>query len=229
MHLSNIIFLFLLSIFSFTSYLRNLSYLDEVTLWLDVIDKSQNKWRPHFRTGLYLYLEQGNINEAIVELNKASSLKPNSPDIHNNIGLLYQRKGWKREAAEEYNHAIRLNPALSEAYLNLGTIYMEDGRLLLALNEIERALLFDPYSASAYINKGFILSDMGNYKMAENVYKIALSLNPYDPTAYYGLGLSYEGMGLKAEALKHWQEFIRLAPPQSVWVIEAKKHMELLK
>lgn len=49
-------------------------------------------------------------------------LKPNSPEIHNNIGIIYFKKGNFNRAVEEFRLSLKINPNYDEAKRNLHKI-----------------------------------------------------------------------------------------------------------
>jgi Flp pilus assembly protein TadD len=54
--------------------------------------------------------------------------------------------------------------------------------------------------------------DNGNSSQAVGIFKKVLSLKPGHADAHLGLGESYNDMGKKGEARKHYQKYLELKP-----------------
>ena len=223
-----VVFLSLFLALSILTFRRNLYYKDELTLWTNVLGHSPHKWRPHFKVGFGLYREKGLYDKAIAEFKTALKLKPDSPDILNNMGVIYQRKGLIDKAIDVYSQAIDMGSKWSSPYVNLGTVYLGKGDPLTALKWFKMAIKIDPYDAVALANAGFAYSDMEDYTNAIEMHKTALLIKPSYRTAHYGLGIAYEGIKDYRMAIYHWQEYIRMAPKEDGWRRDAERHIRRL-
>ncbi|MDD3446051.1 MAG: tetratricopeptide repeat protein, partial [Zavarzinia sp.] len=73
----------------------------------------------------WVYFRQGRFDEAVVELEKAVSLRPGDPTLNDHLGDAYWAVGRKREAEFQWRTALALKPdaeqqALIEAKLEKG-------------------------------------------------------------------------------------------------------------
>jgi len=95
---------------------------------------------------------QGEIPWIIAEpqvrraLQKASSLKPDLPEIYLVEGLLHARSRDPQTAISFFERAIELNPSYAEAYLHLSEAAMDLGRSAQAWDALETARKLDPIS-----------------------------------------------------------------------------------
>ena len=64
-------------------------------------------------------LDLGRFSESKPYYDKVLELIPNSPNIHNDIGLYYEKTGDKKRAVEEYQTALQLDPDHALAGQNL--------------------------------------------------------------------------------------------------------------
>ncbi len=92
----------------------------------------------------------------VAAYNKVLALKPDFPEVLNNVGLiLYSIRDFKR-AAEQFAEAVRLAPAFREARLNLGNALRADK----AFQEAEKTYLDllrdEPGFAAACVNLGLM-------------------------------------------------------------------------
>lgn len=138
-----IIFFLLVAIpISITTCRRNAIWKDDAQLWKDAMSKSLNKARPHLNLGNAYSVTQPNA--AIKEFMAVLRLKPDNPDAHHNLGLVYFHQGRIDAAIEEYITAIRIRPEDQDAHYNLGIAYAANGLKQEARREFETALKLNP-------------------------------------------------------------------------------------
>jgi Flp pilus assembly protein TadD len=71
-------------------------------------------------------------------------LKPESAQVHNNLGYALYEKHDLEGAIAEYHKALALDPKLVAAYYNLGISLFEKGEAAAALEELRAAYLLAP-------------------------------------------------------------------------------------
>ena len=64
-------------------------------------------------------LQEGRVDDAIVEFEYVLRAKPDNPDAHNNFGNAWLEKGRVAEALSHYRRALELRPNFSVAQQNL--------------------------------------------------------------------------------------------------------------
>ena len=79
------------------------------------------------------YLNKGQVDGAIADLNKAIELNPRDAEAHNNRGNAYMRKSQYQQATANYERAIALKPAYDKAHNNMGEAYENQNMLDRAL------------------------------------------------------------------------------------------------
>ena len=79
--------------------------------------------------GVAFSLDKNTQNKAIEAYRKCISLKPDFPDVYNNLGVALQNQGSQDEALKIYKQAISLKPNYADAYNNIGAIYKDQGKL----------------------------------------------------------------------------------------------------
>jgi protein O-mannosyl-transferase len=123
-----------------------------------------------------------------------------------------------REWKDDYSLFLsgeRNNPASAEAHYNLGTALLQDrGDIEAARLEWETALSIDPGNSDALIQMGTYTAVKGDLEKAEQFYNTALLAPPgkTDPDktmAHFNLGKIYEKQQKLAEALKHYELFLK--------------------
>jgi len=135
-----------------------------------------------------------------------------SHNIHNNLGIAYDKLGRYGEALLHLTEALRLNPGYIEARNNLAVTYYRTGRYDEALRELQEALRLNPDYAEAHGNLGNICAGEGRYEEAIKELKEAVRLNPGYAAAHNNLGNIYALQNRSAEALDEFREALRLNP-----------------
>jgi len=150
-------------------------------------------------------VNQGKMEEASGEFQKAVELDANDPVARLNLAYTYDRQGRTEEAIAEYRRAIELDPSNLLAYNNLGVLYDKMGKYDEAIGEFQRALEIDPSDANALKNldnakknKAVIQEREG--ELAE--LRREVEAKPDDPLALYKLGRLYAFYDRKVEAIE---------------------------
>jgi tetratricopeptide (TPR) repeat protein len=95
------------------------------------------------------------VAKAIETYNRALTLKPDDPSLHNNFGLLLAKSGKFPEAAAELEKAAQLEPANACKYFyNLGALYTNAGQVDAAIDTFKKGIAADPNCADAYYQTG---------------------------------------------------------------------------
>ncbi|HID55173.1 TPA: DUF3857 domain-containing protein [Candidatus Poribacteria bacterium] len=100
------------------------------------------------------YRQQRRLLEAEAVLKTAANIdpeckNPNSRNLYNHLGLVYQEMGKYDRAIEMYKRSIRLFPDDTWAHNQLGALYEALGRLYEAQMEFLETLKYDPHNSFA--------------------------------------------------------------------------------
>lgn len=90
----------------------------------------------HFRDG-FGYQNQGNLDKAEEEYQKAIELNSNHLQAHMNLGTVYIEQKKYDQAIEEFNTVVKLNYYYGKAHYNLGYIYLLKGEKEKAQEELK--------------------------------------------------------------------------------------------
>lgn len=82
-----------------------------------------------------------------------------SPEVHNNLGLIYHAAGDYQGAAEQFEKALAKWPDMMSAQINLGNALKGQQRYTDAVKALLGALKLDPNSPDAYFNLGILYLD----------------------------------------------------------------------
>ncbi len=107
---------------------------------------------------------------------EAVRIKPDFPDVHFNLGLLFSRQGKTDEAVAAWRKALDLKPDLVEAHQRLGQALLAKGNPAEAVKHFTKAAELRPGSARAQSNVAYALFLQGRYKLSARHYRQALAL-----------------------------------------------------
>lgn len=105
--------------------------------------KNTDAAKHHYELALDL-LEQGNFEQAEVELKKALDLDVTYGPAHNNLGKIYFDKDELYLAAWEFRYAAKLMPDRPEPKNNLGLVLEKVGKLSEAIEQYAEGLKVAP-------------------------------------------------------------------------------------
>jgi len=160
--------------------------------------------------GIVLF-NQGLVQEAGNDLLRAIDLNPRLAEAHDAIGVILDRQNRFEEAVREYQKAIALRPRFAMAHYNLGVTYAHEGQDDLALEAFGKAVSIKPDLAIGYFNIGKIYYNREEWDQSIAAFEKAIAANPKIAAAHYALAVVDEEAGRKAEAIKHYQEYLKLA------------------
>lgn len=112
-------------------------------------------------------------------------------NIHNNLGLAYDKLGRYEEAIDELHAALRLDPDYIEVHNNLAVTYHKMGMTVEAEKELMEAIRQNPGYLEAHCNLGNIYSTQGRLEEALFELNVALGINPDHAGAHNNLGNIY--------------------------------------
>ena len=72
------------------------------------------------------YFDSNQLMDAIQAYDKALELRPDSPDVLTDQGVMFRRLGWFDRAIDNFTRANELNPAHATSVYNLGVVYRYD-------------------------------------------------------------------------------------------------------
>jgi len=203
--------------FGALTWRRNTVYRDEISLWLDTVEKAPRNAFAQNTAGRAL-IDAGRYDEGIAHCMESARLSPVYGPAYFNIGHALGAQGRYEEAIPYYQRAMfwlrerQDTKRLDGAYLLLGAAMREAGRDAEARAVFEEAVAFNPKNAPCLTNLGNYAFFAGDYAGAEKYYRRALAADPALSGAHDGLADTLAALGRDAEARGHYEEAIRLKP-----------------
>ncbi len=137
---------------------------------------------------------------------------PDSPFVHNNLGLALLDATRQQDAIEQFEHALRLKPEYPEAHFNLGRTLLEKDRVGEAIAHYQEAARLKPYLSEYRYHLGTALARNHQFQEAIDQFEQALRLFGDSPAAHNNLGGVLLESGRAQEAIEHYERALRLDP-----------------
>ena len=154
------------------------------------------------------HLESGNLNEAITELSRASSLDPRLSQAHSLLAVAYDRKGLHDRARDSYDRAVDVNERDPQTLNNLGYSLYINGNYRAAVDKLKKAARLAPADARIHNNLALAQSRLGKY---DDAYK-SFSRAGGEFNGRLNVAALLERAGRDADAAEHLEKARRLEP-----------------
>ena len=109
------------------------------------------------------YLNKGQLNEAIAELSKASTMDEKLAEAHSLLGVAYQYKGLPESAKREFDMAVKLDKNNAQFLNNYGYLLYITGDYREALERLSKASKLAPNDKRILNNLALAQSQLGKY------------------------------------------------------------------
>jgi tetratricopeptide (TPR) repeat protein len=156
------------------------------------------------RAGMAL-LEQGKLNPAIAEFQKALAADPGYFPARLNLAFAYEKAGRVEDGISAYREVIDAQPGNFLAHNNLGVLYDKKGQHEAAIAEHEKALAIEPGNSMASKNLDNSKKNLAAIKQRDGLIDKAekeAQAKPNDPRAAYNLARLHAHYNNKELALQ---------------------------
>ena len=163
-------------------------------------------------------LKAGRLEEAQAAFEHVLEEGGRAAFVHNNLGIVLQRRERHEAAAAQFRAAIRLDPGYLAPRVLLGATLLALGRADEAVAALEPAVKLAPRETLARQQLARAYERKGDLPAAVDQYRRLQEAAPEDPEATYQLGRAYL-------ALAEWSlERLQQAHPGSARVLQALGH-----
>lgn len=175
--------------------------IDDMDMIFNSYDGAEHKARKAYE----LY-EEGQVSQALAELDDALAINPANGSWHFNKALALDSMNRFAEAISEYEQSLELNPSDVEILTSLAVDYTRSGQYDRAIETFEQAQLLDPMYEPCYCNRIITYTEMEKHDLAEQMFYMAQHIEPDCALCYYNIGNSLFIRGLYKKAISCWQK-----------------------
>ena len=174
-------------------------------LWLQVIPK-----QPADHERLVSDLRRRIVPQNIDGYRKMLETDPDNAALHDDLALLGVESGNLALAVDEFRHSARLRPDSASSRYNLANALLMMKRADEAVDSFREALRLDSGYGLAYQGLGLALSATGRVDEGAAALERAARLLPSSSDVQYNLGVLRQQQGRFADALKAYDEVVRI-------------------
>jgi Flp pilus assembly protein TadD len=157
------------------------------------------------------YLDDGRVDDAIIQFERSLALEPNAVDQHYELGVILLKTNRLDAAATHFRRALELKPDDPESYNSLGAIAYVRGASDEAIRLFQQSVRARD-NALAHYNLGRTFAREHRLDEAVAQYEAALAMKSDDPDTHVGLGAVLVERGQTAAAVTHYRDALRLKP-----------------
>ena len=157
-------------------------------------------------------VDKGDIEEGILDCNRAMELDPSIFNPYYIRGLAYDLRGDLPGAIRDYTESIRRNPNHAESYLGRSKMHITNNDWASAIADASRAISLTPRMARAYNNRAVARLNKGDIPGAIKDCNEAIRLEPTFSLPYYNRATARLRQEDMDGAILDLTESIRLDP-----------------
>lgn len=162
-----------------------------------------------------LFSAQQQYEKAIEILKDAQSLLSHSPELHLNLGIIFEDRnapGDLELAIASYSKAIELKDGYVSALFNRGNAYQRLTQWEQSIKDYQKVISLDQNFAPAFTNLGLVYYNQALYPLAISNLQHALELDPTHAQTYSNLGVVFYESKRFLEALVAYDKAIEFKP-----------------
>jgi tetratricopeptide (TPR) repeat protein len=189
------------------TYIRNMAWATEKSLWEDAAQKAPKSSRPYYRLA-ELYSKSGRLDQSAALLQKGFPLRHHLPQqgqvlYYNNMGNIFRKKQAYEKAILYFKTALEIQPNFTTVRENLLLALIESNKWNEASKQVD-ILITKRYPRSFYLNlKGLIRVRQHSPAKAMPYFRKSLQRAPdaRDSLLNFGAALSLTGAFDRADGV----------------------------
>jgi tetratricopeptide (TPR) repeat protein len=178
----------------------------------------------------WAYARQNDLAKAERILSDAIKDHPLRPSPYATLAEIYRVNGRHNDAIELLDRQLKLQPEAVDALVHAGAMRMELLKFDEAIPLLDRALKLQPQNALALINRAIAQLRSGRLDGAQQDYEILERILPRTPHAvYYGLGEIAAQKKRYKEAIRYYDQYLKVAPVSAPETDTIRKRLQALR
>jgi hypothetical protein len=150
---------------------------DSISLWTHVL-----KIDPQNAIALLdrsqAYIDAGEMDKALADINTGEELEPENPKFCNNRGIIYFKRGEYDKALNEFNRSLAINPRFQLGYLNRAILWGHLHEFEKSIHDLTAAIEINKYFYLAYYYRGIAYKELNLADRALADFKAAYKISP---------------------------------------------------
>src|SRR3972149_6044903 len=164
-----------------------------------------------------LYLNKGNLDQAVEELYRAYLIRPEELNHVDRLANAYLQKGDLEKALYFSRKTIGLNPSEPGYYNNLGAVLSKKGMYEEAINTFKKAIEINPKEPIYLDNLTKLYLSLGRYDELIPYYKKLIDLDPSVADYHNNLGAVYKRKKQPKDARESFQKAVTLKSDNPIY------------
>jgi protein O-mannosyl-transferase len=189
---------------------------DSETLFTHALAVTSNNDVAENNLGI-VFLQKGNLDEAISLLQAAVDLRPDNSPAHENLAKALLQKGQVTDALVHYRRLLELQPDNIEVHNIVGTVLIQQGQAREAVEEWQKVLAIQPDNGNAMSNLAWVFATSPDDSLRDGAKAVQLAEQAMRisggriPIIFRTLAAAYAENGRFSEAIQTAQRGIELA------------------
>ena len=210
---------FLLILYSAGTITRNPVWLNNLTLWSDVLNKYPQSPDAHGAIGDH-FMMRGDLGRAEAEYQAELKINSRSSEALTGLGIVYFK--WKESdtAKELFHKALESEPDEIAAHYYLAKIYSERADLSSASRHLFSMIAASPKNLRAFEMLVETYAKMAKLDDAYELLNRAVAEEPDNPAVHRGLGLIHMYRGQWSYAQKAFEKVLSFLPYDQATLID---------
>ena len=165
------------------------------------------------------YINGGKYESALLILNQALRVEPNSSEVLRLLGIVQAQKRDYQKALSYLDKALKFSPRNGIIHSNRGNVLQELKCFDEALNCYDRAIALDPNYAEAYSNRGNVLQELKRFDEALSDFNRCAMIRPNYVETYINQGNTLYKLGYLEGAVAKYKTALNLKSTNlEVWL-----------
>jgi tetratricopeptide (TPR) repeat protein len=215
------------------TYVRNIAWKTEKTLWEDALQKAPESHRPYHNLALAYYAKIGRYQEAIHLYETSLQLRMNSRHQEaltlSNLALLYLQLNDDDKATALWENAMVLAPNLHIVRHRYAIGLIEMKKWSEALVNIDQLVTRYPHNSGYNYLKGYVLLNQRKYQKALSSFDRCLTNNFRSGQALLGAGICHYYLNQYQKAEMNFRQALQTGNEKALtllWLVEINNKTE---
>jgi tetratricopeptide (TPR) repeat protein len=180
-------------------------------------------WAHNKRGEVHAAAETPDEEAALADFEASIKIDGSKWKPYHNRGVSYGLKSEFEKAEADFSRVIEMNPNYAKAYFNRGEVRTRlPNQMQEAIRDYSMAIRLNPEDSAAYNSRGFALYSLDpRDNRAFSDYNQAIRLDQENYEAYTNRGNLFADRGRLAEAIRDFQEAIRINPEYGLAYLSA--------